>query len=86
MLEQYLKYYINYIQNNWAVLLLVIQFVYNATPQKGLGMSLFKANYGYKLKILLMPRQAKKMSKTAKERIEKFMQLYKNLHKLVKLV
>ena len=34
-------------------------------------MSLFKANYDYKPKILFMLRQAKKMSKTAKERIEK---------------
>ena len=34
-------------------------------------MSLFKANYGYKLKILLIPKQAKKISKTAKERMEK---------------
>ena len=49
-------------------------------------MSLFKANYGYELKILLTPQQAKKMSKTAKERIEKLIQLYRNLHKLVKLV
>ena len=30
-LEQYLRHYINYIQNNWVVLLLIIQFVYNAT-------------------------------------------------------
>ena len=35
-------------------------------------MSLFKANYGYKLKILLILRQSKKTSKTVKERIEKF--------------
>ena len=34
-------------------------------------MLLFKANYGYKLKILLTPQQAKKINKTAKERIEK---------------
>ena len=34
-------------------------------------MLLFKANYGYKLKILLTLRQAKKISKTVKERIEK---------------
>ena len=31
-------------------------------------MSLFKANYGYKLKILLTPRQAKKISETVKEK------------------
>ena len=28
-LEQYLKHYINYIQNNWASLLPTVQFVYN---------------------------------------------------------
>ena len=49
-------------------------------------MSLFKANYSYKLKILLILRQAKKISKTVKERMEKLIQLYQNLHKLVKLV
>ena len=49
-------------------------------------MSPFKANYGYKLKILLMLRQAKKISKTVKEKMEKFIQLHRNLYKLVKLV
>ena len=34
-------------------------------------MSPFKTNYGYKLKILLILRQAKKISETVKERIEK---------------
>jgi hypothetical protein len=34
-------------------------------------MSLFKINYGYKLRILLTPKQVKKTSKTAKERMEK---------------
>ena len=34
-------------------------------------MLLFKANYNYKLKILLILRQVKKISKTAKKKIEK---------------
>ena len=34
-------------------------------------MLLFKINYSYKLKILLILKQAKKISKTVKERIEK---------------
>ena len=34
-------------------------------------MSPFKINYSYKLKILLTLRQAKKINKTAKEKIEK---------------
>ena len=46
----------------------------------------FKANYSYKLKTLFIPRQAKKISETVKERIEKLIQLYQNLHKSVKLV
>ena len=49
-------------------------------------MSLFKANYSYKPKILLTPRQAKKTSETAKEKIEKLIQLYRNLYESVKLV
>ena len=49
-------------------------------------MLLFKVNYNYKLKILLILRQAKKINKTVKERMEKLIQLYKNLHKSVKLV
>ena len=49
-------------------------------------MLLFKVNYNYKLKILLILRQAKKMSETAKERIEKLIQLYQNLYELAKLV
>jgi len=53
-LEQYLRHYINYTQNNWALLLLIAQFIYNVTPQEGIGTSLFKANYGYKLTILLI--------------------------------
>ena len=55
-LEQYLKHYINYIQNNWVLLLPIIQFAYNATLQEGLGTSPFKINYRYKLKILLSPQ------------------------------
>ena len=44
-------------------------------------MLLFKVNYGYKLKILLILRQAKKTSEIAKERMEKLIQLYWNLYK-----
>ena len=49
-------------------------------------MLLFKTNYSYKLKILLTPQQAKKTSKTVKERMEKLIQLYQNLYKSAKLV
>ena len=49
-------------------------------------MLLFKANYNYKPKTSLILQQAKKTNKTAKERMEKFIQLYRNLYKSAKLV
>ena len=39
----------------------------------------FKANYRYKLKILLLLRWVKKSSKIAKEKVETLINLYKNL-------
>jgi hypothetical protein len=48
-------------------------------PQKGMGMSPFKANYGYKLKISLSPKQVKKSSEIVKERVKTLINLYKNL-------
>ena len=53
------------------MLLLVIQFAYNAILQEELGILLFKTNYGYKLKILLILKQVKKTNKLVKERMEK---------------
>jgi hypothetical protein len=44
-----------------------------------MGISLFKANYGYKPKTLLSPKQVKKSSKTAKEKVETLINLHKNL-------
>jgi len=49
-------------------------------------MSLFKANYSYKPKMLMTPRQAKKRSKIAEKRLETFMNLYIDFYKLIKLV
>jgi hypothetical protein len=60
-------------------LLLIIQFIYNAMPQEGIGTLPFKANYSYKLKISLSPKQVKKSSETAKERVKTLINLYKNL-------
>ena len=49
-------------------------------------MLLFKANYGYKLKILLSLQQAKKNSEIVKEKIETLINLYRDLQKLAKIV
>jgi hypothetical protein len=44
-----------------------------------MGTLPFKANYGYKLKISLSPKQVKKSSKTAKKRVKTLINLHKNL-------
>ena len=49
-------------------------------------MSLFKTNYRYALKTLLLPKQAKKSSKIGKERAEKLIILHKELCESVKIV
>ena len=64
----------------------VTQFAYNATPQKGIKMSLFKTNYGYAFRTLLSPKQVKKSSNIAKKRAEKLMNLHKELCELAKMV
>jgi len=46
---------------------------------------LFKANYKYKLIIILILKLIKK-NKFKKNKVEKLINLYKNLYKIVKLV
>ena len=45
------------------------QFAYNATPQEGIGMSPFKANYGYEPRTSLIPQEVKKRYIDAKKRV-----------------
>ena len=64
----------------------VAQFAYNATPQKGIKMLLFKINYGYAPRTLLSLKQAKKPSEVGKERAEKLITLHKELCESIKMV
>ena len=68
------------------MLLPVTQFAYNATPQKGIKMSPFETNYGYAFRILLSPKQVKKLSEVGKERVKKLIILHKELCESVKMV
>ena len=51
-----------------------------------MGTLLFKVNYGYKLRTLLTPKQAKKTYLEVEKRMEKLIGIYKGLYKLAKLV
>ena len=46
-MEQYLRVYCNYQQNNWSELLLLVEFAYNNAPSATTGVSPFFTNKGY---------------------------------------
>jgi len=54
-LEQYLRIYCNYQQDNWADLLPLAEFAYNNTPSATTGVSPFFANKGYHPSISVYP-------------------------------
>ena len=55
MLEQYLRHYCCYQQDNWAQLLPLTEFTYNSTLSETTGVSPFYANKGYHLNIDIHP-------------------------------
>ncbi len=56
-LEQYLRVYCNYQQDNWSSLLPLMEFVCNNTPSATTGTTPFFANKGYHPNITVHPEQ-----------------------------
>ena len=56
-LEQYLRIYCNYQQDNWSLLLPLAEFTYNNTPNESTGTSPFFANKGYHPNITVHPER-----------------------------
>jgi hypothetical protein len=54
-LEQYLRIFCNYQQDNWSQLLPLREFAYNNAPSASTGTSPFFANKGYHLNIIVHP-------------------------------
>ena len=52
-LEQYLRVYCNYQQNNWSDLLPIVEFAYNNASNAMTGLSPFYANKGYHLNLFV---------------------------------
>jgi hypothetical protein len=46
-LKQYLRHFVNYRQDDWSDYLAMAEFAYNNAHHSSIGMSPFKANYGY---------------------------------------
>ena len=56
-LEQYLRIFCNYQQDNWYTLLLLVEFAYNNTPSATTRISPFFANKGYHLNLTVHPER-----------------------------
>jgi IS30 family transposase len=57
MLEQYLRVYCNYQQDNWSELLPLTKFAYNNAPSATTGLSPFYANKGYHPNLAVHPER-----------------------------
>jgi len=56
-LEQYIRVYCNYQQDNWSKLLLLAEFAYNNAPSATTGVTTFFANKGYHQNISVYPER-----------------------------
>jgi hypothetical protein len=56
-LEQYLRVYCNYQQDNWSELLPIAEFAYNNAPNATTGISPFFANKGYHPNLTVYPER-----------------------------
>ena len=56
-LEQYIRIYCNYQQDNWSELLPLAEFAYNNTPSATTGVSPFFANKGYHPNVTVYPER-----------------------------
>jgi hypothetical protein len=56
-LEQYIRIYCNYQQDNWKALLPLAEFAYNNAPNATTGISPFFANKGYNPNIAIHPER-----------------------------
>lgn len=75
-LEQYLRCYINYPQDNWVRLLPTAQLAYNSSASESTKVSPFYANYGYEPTVYGEPREAINAPRATQDA-----QDIKNIHK-----
>ena len=79
-LEQYLRCYINYEQNDWVKHLPMAQFAYNSSDNEAMKMSPFYANYGYN-PTAHGERRDTTTSQAASQEVEKLRELQGNLQR-----
>src|SRR5271169_251779 len=83
--EQYLRIYCNYHQDNWSELLSLAEFSYNNAQHASIGCSPFYANYGYNPRFTVELRQFSKHPVPAAEEMAKRLKtIHEDLTELIK--
>ena len=82
MLEQYLRVYCNYQQDNWSSLLPLAEFAYNNAPSATTGISPFFANKGYHPNLSIHPEQDLASSR-ARDFVVNLDELHQELHRAI---
>ena len=77
-IEQYLRCYVNYRQDNWVSLLPIAQFAYN-NRKSTTGETPFFANYGFHPRITETPKNQKPIADAAEESVQDILELQKHL-------
>ena len=78
-LEQYLRFYVNYQQDNWVTLLPVAQLAYNGAKATTTGYSPSYANYGMEPTVTMTPRNLQPIAEKARIRVENLQKLHEEL-------
>jgi RNase H-like domain found in reverse transcriptase/Reverse transcriptase (RNA-dependent DNA polymerase)/Integrase zinc binding domain/Chromo (CHRromatin Organisation MOdifier) domain/Retroviral aspartyl protease len=78
-LEQYLRCYVNYQQDNWVSLLPLAQFADNSAPTETTKISPFYANYGFQPEAYREPRTTTSISEKAQIKAQDLQKLHQLL-------
>jgi hypothetical protein len=78
-LEQYLRCYVNYRQDNWVGLLPMAQFAYNSASTETTKVSPFFANYGFEPEAYRTPRTSAYAAQRALLSVENIKELHRQL-------
>lgn len=82
-LEQYLRMYVNKLQDNWVELLPTAQLAYNSTKSATTGQSPFYANYGYEPMAYRDPKDIESISEGAQDKAQRMQRLHQELSKRI---
>jgi Chromo (CHRromatin Organisation MOdifier) domain len=85
-LEQILRNYVNYQQNNWVELLPMAQFAYNSATQDTTGQTPFYANYGYEPNAYYEPENDDSPAQAARLQVEQLKELHEEMSKDIRFV